>query len=97
MRIVIEIKPGSGEAVMAYLFKHTRLEESFAYNATCLVPDEHGVLGPKRCGVVEILKYFLAFDLRRSGGGLSFCWLSSKSGFTSSRASRLFSMVWIRL
>ena len=64
MRIVIEIKPGAEpEAVMAYLFKHTRLEESFAYNATCLVPDEHGVLGPKRCGVVEILKYFLDFRL----------------------------------
>ena len=64
MRIVIEIKPGAEpEAVMAYLFKHTRLEDSFAYNATCLVPDEHGVLGPKRCGVVEILKYFLDFRL----------------------------------
>ena len=64
MRIVIEIKPGAEpDAVMAYLFKHTRLEESFAYNATCLVPDEHGVLGPRRCGLVEILKYFLAFRL----------------------------------
>ena len=64
MRIVIEIKPGAEpDAVMAYLFKHTRLEESFAYNATCLVPDEQGVLGPKRCGLVEILKYFLDFRL----------------------------------
>ncbi len=64
LRIVIEIKSGADpEAVMAYLFKHTRLEDNFAYNATCLVPDEHGVLGPKRCGLIEILKHFLTFRL----------------------------------
>ncbi len=64
LRIVIEIKSGSdSESVMAYLFKHTRLEDNFAYNATCLVPDEHGVLGPKRCGLIEILKHFLTFRL----------------------------------
>ena len=62
MRIVIEIKPGTDpNAVMAYLYKHTRLEDNFAYNATCLVPDEHGVLAPRRCSLVELLKHFLTF------------------------------------
>ncbi len=62
MRIVIEIKPGSDpNAVMAYLYKHTRLEDNFAYNATCLCPDEHGVLAPKRCRLDELLRYFLDF------------------------------------
>lgn len=64
LRIVLEIKPGAApEAVMAYLFKHTRLEDNFAYNATCLVPDEHGNLFPQRCGIVDILKHFLSFRL----------------------------------
>ena len=25
---------------MAYLYKHTALQENFAYNMTCLVPDQ---------------------------------------------------------
>jgi DNA gyrase subunit A len=62
LRIVLHIKPGTDpETVMAYLYKHTRLEDNFAYNATCLVPDEHGVLVPRRCGLVEILRHFLDF------------------------------------
>ncbi len=62
LRIIIETKSaGDADAVMAYLFKHTRLEDNFAYNATCLVPDEHGNLFPKRCGLVEILRHFLDF------------------------------------
>lgn len=62
LRIIVETKSaGDAEAVMAYLFKHTRLEDSFAYNATCLVPDEQGVLFPKRCGIIEILQHFLKF------------------------------------
>ncbi|RLS56885.1 MAG: DNA topoisomerase IV subunit A [Planctomycetota bacterium] len=62
LRIIIEIKSSDdADAVMAYLFKHTRLEDNFAYNATCLVPDEHGNLFPKRCGITEILQQFLKF------------------------------------
>ena len=62
MRIVLHIKPGADpETVMAYLYKHTKLEDNFAYNATCLVPDEHGNLLPKRCHLAEILKHFLDF------------------------------------
>lgn len=64
LRIVLELKPDSdAEAVMAYLYKHTALEQNFAYNATCLVPDEHGVLVPRRLNLVEILRYFLDFRL----------------------------------
>ena len=47
LRIVLELKPGSDpEAVMAWLFRHTPLEQNFAINTTCLVPDEHGGAGP---------------------------------------------------
>src|SRR5690606_21284053 len=64
LRIVLHLKNGADpNAVMAYLFKHTRLEDNFAYNATCLVPDEHGVLVPRRCGLTEILQHFLDFRL----------------------------------
>ncbi len=64
LRIVLHIKQGAdAETVMAYLYKHTRLEDNFAYNATCLVPDEHGVLVPRRCGLAEILTHFLDFRL----------------------------------
>ena len=62
LRIVLHLKPGSDpQTVMAYLYKHTRLEDNFAYNATCLIPDEHGVLVPRRCSLTEILSTFLTF------------------------------------
>jgi DNA gyrase subunit A len=64
LRIVLELKPGADpDAVMTFLFKHTDLEQSFAYNATCLVPDEHGVLVPRRCELAEMLRHFLDFRL----------------------------------
>ena len=62
LRIVLEIKPDADpEAVMAYLYKHTSLEQNFSYNATCLIPDEHGVLVPARVDLVEMLRHFLDF------------------------------------
>jgi DNA gyrase subunit A len=62
LRIVLEMKPGSDpEAVMAYLFRHTQLEQNFAYNCTCLVPDEQGSLGPRRISLAEMLQHFLTF------------------------------------
>ncbi|QDT34118.1 DNA gyrase/topoisomerase IV subunit A [Thalassoglobus polymorphus] len=62
LRIVLHIKNGiDPETVMSYLYKHTRLEENFAYNATCLVPDEHGALLPQRCSLLELLQHFLDF------------------------------------
>jgi DNA gyrase subunit A len=64
MRLVLDLKPGSDPAAaMTYLFKHTALEQSFAYNATALVPDEHGVLVPRRLDLVSMLRHFLDFRL----------------------------------
>jgi DNA gyrase subunit A len=65
LRIVLDLKPGSDpEAVMTYLYKHTSLEQNFAYNATCLIPDEHGTLMPARCDLAEMLRQFLNFRIK---------------------------------
>lgn len=62
LRLILDLKPGSDpEAVMAYVYKHTSLEQNFGYNATCLIPDEQGVLLPRRLSLVEMLQYFLTF------------------------------------
>ena len=64
LRIVLELKPGSDpDAVMAYLYKHTALEQNFSYNSTCLVPDEHGTLIPARPNLADMLRHFLTFRL----------------------------------
>jgi DNA gyrase subunit A len=46
---------------MAYLYKHTALQENFAYNMTCLVPLEESKLRPERLGLREMLRHFLDF------------------------------------
>jgi len=62
MRIVLELKAGCDpQVVMAYLYKHTALQESFAYNMTCLVPGTDGQPQPERLGLKEMLRYFLDF------------------------------------
>lgn len=62
LRIVLEIKPDADpEAVMAWLYRHTSLEQNFSYNATCLIPDERGLLTPARVSLVEMLRHFLVF------------------------------------
>jgi DNA gyrase subunit A len=62
LRIVLEIKPGTDpELVMAYLYKHTALQENFAYNMTCLVPAADGKLRPQKLGLKELLRYFVDF------------------------------------
>ena len=62
LRIVLQIKSAEdAEAVAAYLYKHTPLEQNISYNATCLVPDEHGAIVPRRCSLIEILRHFLDF------------------------------------
>ncbi len=64
LRITIDIKPDADpNLVMAYLFKHTPLQESFAVNMTCLVPDKEGNLHPRRLGLKEMLQEFLDFRL----------------------------------
>lgn len=62
LKIVLEIKPDAdAETVMAFLYKHTHLEQNFSVNLTCLVPDESDVLVPQRCDLREMLQYFLDF------------------------------------
>src|SRR5262249_8579735 len=64
LRIVLEVKADTDpELVMAYLYKHTALQESFAYNLTCLVPGEDGQPTPQRLGLKAILRHFLDFRL----------------------------------
>ena len=63
IRIVLELKVGSStEAVMAYLFKHTPLESSWAYNMTALVPNpKHNIATPARLDLKTMLIYWLDF------------------------------------
>ena len=62
LRLTLEMKPDSDpEAVMAYLYKHTSLEQNFSYNATCLIPTETEILVPRRLGLVDMLRHFLTF------------------------------------
>jgi DNA gyrase subunit A len=62
LRIAMEIKADADpEMVMAYLHKHTQLQETFSYNLTCLVPTEDGTTRPEKLGLKEMLRYFLDF------------------------------------
>lgn len=64
LRIALEIKSGADpDLVMAYLLKHTSLQQSFAYNMTCLVPGPDGATRPERLGLRAILQHFLDFRL----------------------------------
>jgi DNA gyrase subunit A len=68
LRIVLEIKPGSDpELIMAYLYKHTPLQDTFPVNMTCLVPQMNSrneeITRPMRLGLKEMLQYFLDFRL----------------------------------
>jgi DNA gyrase subunit A len=68
LRIALEIKSGTDpNVVMAYLYKHTALQQNFAYNMTCLVPvprsdaEEKERLRPERLGLKALLRHFLDF------------------------------------
>ena len=68
LRIALEMKSGSDpNLIMAYLYKHTALQDNFSYNMTCLVPvtDEEGKerTRPERLGLKAILRHFLDFRL----------------------------------
>ncbi|MBI1348314.1 DNA topoisomerase 4 subunit A [bacterium] len=64
LRIVLELKPGADpEAVMAYLYKHSPLEQNFNYNSTCLVPDAAGTMVPARSNLADMLRHFLTFRM----------------------------------
>lgn len=62
MRIVLEMKQDADPAMlMAYLYKHTALQQNFAYNMTCLIPGPDGAPRPERLGLKEILTHFNSF------------------------------------
>jgi len=62
IRIALEIKSGSDpQMIMAYLLKHTSLQENYSYNLTCLVPGADGKPRPERLGLKAILRHFLDF------------------------------------
>jgi DNA gyrase subunit A len=65
VRIELELKGGADEnLVMAYLFKHTSLQTTFAVNLTCLVPTENPEVGrPERLDLKQMLWHFLHFRL----------------------------------
>jgi DNA gyrase subunit A len=65
VRIELELKPSADEhLVMAYLFKHTSLQTTFAVNLTCLVPTENPEVGrPERLDLKQMLWHFLHFRL----------------------------------
>src|SRR5690606_20293726 len=65
VRIELQLKPGADEQlVMAYLFKHTPLQTTFAVNMTCLVPIEGSDTGrPQRLELRELPWPFLHFRL----------------------------------
>jgi DNA gyrase subunit A len=65
IRVVLEMKPGTDpNLVMAYLYKHTALQENFPVNLTVLVPGNDGKMRPERIGLKSILRYFLDFRLQ---------------------------------
>ncbi len=65
VRIVLELKRGDEpEVAMAYLYKHTQLQQNFHVNLTCLVPDsESKVPLPARISLRRMLRCFLDFRL----------------------------------
>ncbi len=65
VRIVLELKnPDGAKAAMAYLYKHTALQQNFHVNLTCLVPDyETGKLIPGVVNVKDVLVHFLNFRM----------------------------------
>lgn len=61
-RIALDIKENADpKLVMAYLFKHTGLQQNFAFNMTCLVPGSEGTVKPEQLGLKGILRHFLDF------------------------------------
>ncbi|MGB7324137.1 MAG: DNA topoisomerase (ATP-hydrolyzing) [Rubripirellula sp.] len=65
IRVDLVLKKDADEnKVLAYLYKHTQLQNNFNVNLTCLVPTENPEVGaPNRLSLREILWHFLHFRL----------------------------------
>lgn len=68
VRIVLEMKQGAEpDAVMAYLFKNTNLQNNFNVNLTCLIPasdEDPDRCKPARLDLRQILLHFIRFRYR---------------------------------
>ncbi|MEC7408255.1 MAG: DNA gyrase subunit A, partial [Planctomycetota bacterium] len=66
IRVDLLLKKGADEnKVLAYLHKHTQLQNNFNVNLTCLVPTENPEVGaPNRLSLKEVLWHFLHFRLQ---------------------------------
>jgi DNA gyrase subunit A len=67
LRISLDIRPNADPAkIMAYLYKHTDLQQTYSYNMTCLIPNPNdpSQLRPEpNIGLDKILDEFLKFRL----------------------------------
>ncbi len=63
VRVVLETKKDvNPDKILAYLFKHTPLQQNFNCNFTCLVPTTNEEVGqPERMGVKGMLEHFIDF------------------------------------
>jgi len=63
VRVVLELKRGArADEAMAYLCRHTPLQQTFHMQLNCLVPTERPEVGAPRClGLKEVLHHFLEF------------------------------------
>ncbi len=63
VRVVLELKKDADpNVVMAYLYKHTQLQNNFNVNLTCLVPDpDSRVSGPAKVDLRSLLSHFIDF------------------------------------
>jgi DNA gyrase subunit A len=62
VRIVLELAPGAdAEVALAFLFKNTPLETTFAVNMTALVPTQGKSMRPSLLSLRECLQHFLDF------------------------------------
>lgn len=64
LRTVLEMKSDAdANLVMAYLYKHTKLQQNFSYNLTCLVPvpGDKELTRPERLNLKSMLRFFLDF------------------------------------
>ena len=63
IRVVLELrKRGDDGPAMAYLFKHTPLQQNYHVNLTCLIPTENPeVAGPAKLDLHGVLRHWLDF------------------------------------
>lgn len=66
VRIVMELSPGAqADKIMAYLYKHSPLQQNFNVNLTALIPTANPMVGrPVQLTLREMLQHFLDFRVQ---------------------------------